>query len=249
MYFKNNDTHRIIKSVSYKARVEHYENVFFLRSYFAFISLYTLGAILGGLLMKKIIAILSLCAIMAFAEENKSKWIVDVGGGLATYSTLIDYALSMRQFDYDDGKISRPDEVGGGTNYAVANLGVRYQLAKMLEVGATTGYEYYSSKVNPVVDKNGIEKYTKTKDNHLIHLAAEAKIDWVTVFDHFQFYSRLGLGTVLNTNKVDDYNIDIEGLSGQISPLGVEYINKLGVYFEAGIGYRGFYSGGISYRF
>lgn len=222
---------------------------FFWGRYAKCISFYILSAILGGLLMKKIIAILSLCAIMAFAEENKSKWIVDVGGGFATYSLLIDYALTMRQFDYDDGKISLPDEVRGSTNYTVANLGVRYQLAKMLEVGATTGYEYYSSKVSPVVDKNGIEKYTKTKDNHLVHLAAEVKIDWVTVFDHVQFYSRLGLGAAMNINKVDDYNIDIEGLSGQISPLGVEYIDKLGVYFEAGIGYRGFYSGGISYRF
>lgn len=60
---------------------------------------------------------------------NKSKWIVDVGGGFVFWSSLIEFGLI--NFDSEDVE----DEVDGETNFVVVNLGVRYQFTKMLKLG------------------------------------------------------------------------------------------------------------------
>lgn len=195
--------------------------------------------------MKKIILLICLCCALAAAEENKHKWIVDVGGGFAFWSTFTDFGLGMRAFDSEEVE----DEIDGGTNCIVVNLGARYQLAKMLELGFATGYEYYASKVHPYHNEKGYLKYADIKDNHIVHLAVESKVDWVSFLDHVQIYSRLGLGGVLEITKVDDYEVGFGLPNFQFSPIGIEYVGTVGFYAEAGVGYRGLYSGGVSFRF
>lgn len=194
--------------------------------------------------MKKFLGVFLILVGVAFAEENEPKWVFDVGGGFAFYSSFTNFALGLKNFDhYEDEPL---DEIDGDCNMIVANMGTRYQLMQMLELGLTMGYEYYSSKVNPYENEKGFVKYADTKDNHIIHLAAEAKIDWIN-FSKIQFYSRVGAGVQFDVEKIDDYEMNLSRTL-QLSPIGIEYVNTVGFYTELGIGYRGLYSAGISFR-
>ena len=138
------------------------------------------------------------------------------------------------------------DEVDGETNFVVVNLGVRYQFTKMLELGIATGYEYFSSWVHPYYDKGDHLRYADLKDNHFVHLAVESKVDWFCFINHVQVYSRLGAGAIL---KEDDYEVKLGLPNFQFSPIGVEIVGPVGIYVERGVGYRGLFSGGLSFRF
>lgn len=176
--------------------------------------------------MRKILIFLCISFALCSAEEKSPKWILDVGANFATYASLIDH-----------------DDVGGNSNFTGANFGARYQIAKMIEVGIATGYEYYSSVIDP---EDG--SHSSVIDNHLIHIAAEGKFDWITFLDHIQLYSRLGLGVTINYHNDSRYDTEFEPvLQGTLA--GIEYINTVGCYVEFGAGYRGFFSGGLSVRF
>lgn len=176
--------------------------------------------------MRKILIFLCISFALCSAEEKSPKWILDVGANFATYASLINH-----------------DDVGGSSNFTGANFGARYQIAKMIEVGIATGYEYYSSVIDP---EDG--SHSSVIDNHLIHIAAEGKFDWITFLDHIQLYSRLGLGVTINYHNDSRYDTEFEPvLQGTLA--GIEYINTVGCYVEFGAGYRGFFSGGLSVRF
>lgn len=176
--------------------------------------------------MRKILILLCIGFALSSATEDKHKWILDVGANFATYASLFS-----------------SDEEDGSSNFTGVNFGTRYQLAKMVEVGIATGYEYYSSANDPAEGSHG-----SVIDNHLIHIAAEGKFDWITFFDHLQLYSRLGAGVTLNYHNNSRYDTEVEPvLQGTLA--GIEYINTVGCYVEFGAGYRGFFSGGLSVRF
>lgn len=176
--------------------------------------------------MRKILILLCIGFALCSAEEKSPKWILDVGANFATYASLFS-----------------SDEEDGSSNFTGVNFGARYQLAKMVEVGIATGYEYYSSANDPAEGSHG-----SVIDNHLIHIAAEGKFDWITFLDHIQLYSRLGLGVTINYHNDSRYDTEFEPvLQGTLA--GIEYINTVGCYVEFGAGYRGFFSGGLSVRF
>lgn len=176
--------------------------------------------------MRKILILFCIGFVLSSAQENKPKWIIDVGANFATYASLFS-----------------SDEEDGSSNFTGVNFGARYQLAKMVEVGVATGYEYYSSVIDPEDGSHG-----SVIDNHLIHIAAEGKFDWITFLDHIQLYSRLGLGVTINYHNDSRYDTEFEPvLQGTLA--GIEYINTVGCYVEFGAGYRGFFSGGLSVRF
>lgn len=176
--------------------------------------------------MRKILILFCIGFVLSSAQENKPKWIIDVGANFATYASLFS-----------------SDEEDGSSNFTGVNFGARYQLAKMVEVGIATGYEYYSSANDPAEGSHG-----SVIDNHLIHIAAEGKFDWITFLDHIQLYSRLGLGVTINYHNDSRYDTEFEPvLQGTLA--GIEYINTVGCYVEFGAGYRGFFSGGLSVRF
>lgn len=204
--------------------------------------------------MKKIrfaLTVLLGLSLTAFAEEAKPQehFVIDVGGGFATYSSLIILGGAMDDFDFcNNGKCDPPDEVDHETNYAVASLGARYIFTPHIEAGLATSYEYYSS-YESVCEGSVHEMYCQTGDfidHHLVHVAVEGKFNWFTLFDHFRPYSRVGVGALL---EFDDRLEKIWLTSVQLTPVGLEIpFPHVSVYAELGAGYRGFMSGGIALR-
>lgn len=190
-------------------------------------------------------------SLTAFAEETKPQehFVIDMGGGFATYSSLIVLDGAMDDFDYcNNRKCDPPDEVDHETNYAVASLGARYTFTPHIEAGLAASYEYYSS-YESVCEGTDREMYCKAGDfldHHLVHVAVEGKFNWFTLFDHFRPYSRVGVGALLEF----DSGLERVGLpSVQLTPVGLEFLFPyVSVYAELGAGYRGFMSGGIALR-
>jgi hypothetical protein len=195
-------------------------------------------------------ALLGLC-FTVFAEEAipQEHFVIDVGGGFATYSSLAVLGGAMKEFDYcNNGKCEPPDEVDYESNYAVASLGARYIFTPHIEAGLAASYEYYSS-YESVCEGTDHEMYCKAGDfldHHLVHVAVEGKFNWFTLFDHFRPYSRVGVGALL---EFDD-GLERVGLpSVQLTPVGLEFpFPYVSMYAELGAGYRGFMSGGIALR-
>ena len=193
-------------------------------------------------------------SLTAFAEEAKPQehFVIDVGGGFATYSSLIVLGGAMDDFDYcNNGKCDPPDEVDNETNYAVASLGARYIFTPHVEAGLAASYEYYSSyeSVCENVGYYGSEMYCTAGDfldHHLVHIAVEGKFNWFTLFDHFRPYSRVGIGNLLEF----DHRLEKIWLASvQLTPVGLEFpFPYISLYAELGAGYRGIMSGGIAFR-
>lgn len=105
-------------------------------------------------------------AAPAVAEdaEKQERFVIDVGGGFATYSSLTVLGGSLEDFDYcNNGKCDVPDEVDFETNYAVASLGARYIFTPHIEAGLAASYEYYSS-YESVCEGPDHEMYCKAGD-------------------------------------------------------------------------------------
>lgn len=203
--------------------------------------------------MKKCFVLIAafLLAAPAVAEdaEKQERFVIDVGGGFATYSSLAVLGGSLEDFDYcNNGKCDVPDEVDYESNYTVASLGARYVFTPHIEAGLAASYEYYSS-YESVCEGTDHEMYCRAGDfldHHLVHIAVEGKFNWFTLFDHFKPYSRVGVGALL---EFDD-GLESVGLpSVQLTPVGLEFLFPyVSVYAELGAGYRGFMSGGIAFR-
>lgn len=200
---------------------------------------------------KCFVLIAALFAVPALAGESipQERFVIDVGGGFATYSSLTVLSGLLEDFDYcNNGKCDVPDEVDFETNYAVASIGARYVFTPHIEAGLAASYEYYSS-YESVCEGTDHEMYCKAGDfldHHLIHIAVEGKFNWFTLFDHFRPYSRIGVGALLEF----DSGLESVGLpSVQLTPVGLEFLFPyVSVYAELGAGYRGFMSGGIAFR-
>ncbi|SHM43365.1 hypothetical protein SAMN05720472_1349 [Fibrobacter sp. UWR3] len=200
---------------------------------------------------KCFVLIAALFAVPALAGESipQERFVIDVGGGFATYSSLTVLGGSLEDFDYcNNGKCDVPDEVDYESNYTVASLGARYVFTPHIEAGLVASYEYYSS-YESVCEGTDHEMYCKADDfldHHLIHIAVEGKFNWFTLFDHFRPYSRIGVGALLEF----DSGLESVGLpSVQLTPVGLEFLFPyVSVYAELGAGYRGFMSGGIAFR-
>ncbi len=202
--------------------------------------------------MKKCFSLIAvLFAVPALAGESipQERFVIDVGGGFATYSSLTVLGGSLEDFDYcNNGKCDVPDEVDYESNYTVASLGARYVFTPHIEAGLAASYEYYSS-YESVCEGTDHEMYCRAGDfldHHLLHIAVEGKFNWFTLFDHFRPYSRTGVGALLEF----DSGLESVGLpSVQLTPVGLEFLFPyVSVYAELGAGYRGFMSGGIAFR-
>ena len=200
---------------------------------------------------KCFVLIAALFAVPALAGESipQERFVIDVGGGFATYSSLTVLSGLLEDFDYcNNGKCDVPDEVDYESNYTVASIGARYIFTPHIEAGLAASYEYYSS-YESVCEGTDHEMYCKADDfldHHLIHIAVEGKFNWFTLFDHFRPYSRIGVGALLEFDSV----LESVGLpSVQLTPVGLEFLFPyVSVYAELGAGYRGFMSGGIAFR-
>ena len=201
--------------------------------------------------MKKCFSLIAaLFAVPALAGESipQERFVIDVGGGFATYSSLIALSIDMQNWDSSDGVDEPADETHPELNYVVGSLGARYIFTPNIEAGIAASYEYYSS-YESVCEGTDHEMYCKAGDfldHHLLHIAVEGKFNWFTLFDFLRPYSRVGIGALL---EFDD-GLESVGLpSVQLTPVGLEFLFPyVSVYAELGAGYRGFMSGGIAFR-
>ena len=94
--------------------------------------------------MKKcFVLIAALFAVPALAGESipQERFVIDVGGGFATYSSLTVLGGSLEDFDYcNNGKCDVPDEADYETNYTVASIGARYIFTPHIEACLAASY-------------------------------------------------------------------------------------------------------------
>ena len=105
-------------------------------------------------------------AAPTIAEEAKTqeRFVIDVGGGFATYSSLTVLGGALEDFDYcNNGKCDAPNEVDYESNYTVASLGARYIFTPHIEAGLAASYEYYSS-YETVCEGTDHEMYCRAGD-------------------------------------------------------------------------------------
>ena len=192
-----------------------------------------------------------LLAAPAVAEDAKKqeRFAVDVGGGFATYSSLIALSIDMQNWDSSDGVDEPADETHPELNYVVGSLGARYIFTPNIEAGIAASYEYYSSFAQNCPEGKVPDSECSRGDfldHHLVHIALEGKFNWFTLFDILRPYSRIGIGTML------EFDSGLESVSlpsVQLTPVGLEFLFPyVSVYAELGAGYRGFMSGGIAFR-
>ena len=196
-----------------------------------------------------------LLILPAFAGEIKSheRFVVDVSGGGAFFSSLIAYGGDMREQDFEEGKKDAPDEVDYETNYAVGSIGARYFLYSRVEFGLVSSYEYYGSRENICSSKGKSDEVTCRAgdhiDHHLVHIAAEGKYNWFTFANRFRPYSRVGLGVILEIERGAESDVGFVMPSAHLTPMGIEILlSRVSLFVDYGWGYRGFLSGGVAFR-
>ena len=196
-----------------------------------------------------------LLAWPAFAGERKpqGRFVVDISGGGAFFSSLMAYGGDMREQDFEEGKKDAPDEVDYETNYLVGSIGARYQLYSRVELGLVSSYEYYGSRQNICPGPGKSDEVTCRAgghiDHHLVHIAAEGKFSWFTVANRIRPYSRAGLGVILEIERGAESEMGLVMPSAHLTPVGIEILlSRVSLFADYGWGYRGFLSGGIAFR-
>ena len=138
----------------------------------------------------------------------------------------------------------------------VFGLGYRYELNKRFNIGIDLGFAQVSSKIEDAIE---MKPYLKEKELNLMVLPT-------VEFIYFQrhLFSLYGSGAVgVNFCRHSESGLTEKGkrltqknstfstqLAYQINPLGVRVGNdRIGGFVEAGLGYKGFITAGISLGF
>jgi len=162
------------------------------------------------------------------------------------------------EFRIDYGRVSIPGFASGlgtvfGTAFAVSISGDSANKMSMKTTGAIA-LEYYRH-VNPHIALGGEfvwenitmtqEKQAKMTRTNYLTLLPGAKFEWFN-HNHFGMYSKVNAGA---DYSADGTNCKIS-FAFQASPIGLELGGKQFRWFaEAGLGFQGLLSTGLSYRF
>lgn len=177
-------------------------------------------------------------------DDTLKKHDLSAQYSLATTPELFDYSGVITE-DFMGTDLKRDNIRWSGAIYGT----YRYFFMKIMSVSATFGYNRIWSDL-----MNGDEKYGENiRDYYTV--AAEWNIHYLR-FEHFQMYSGGGLGLTFMYED-NSYYQRIEGATSEstIYPnfnftlVGVRFGGNLAVFMESGIGYKGFFTLGLSLQF
>lgn len=156
----------------------------------------------------------------SFAQKGKSE--VSVAYGLYSMYTFYN---------------GQPYDVSSGT----AMINYKYYLNKKVTLGMVIGYENISNWGSFLTfAPEATYAYYDNKDARIrVKMYGAASVG-LTVFEDFNIYRDLY-----------SYHRDESGakITGHVSPFGIRIGRKLGGFMEVGLGYKGLFNFGLSYRF
>lgn len=172
-----------------------------------------------------------------FAQERKHE--LTLGYGIGTTSEFVDAFSDVLVTGISGGHFKSDN----GSYTGSFHIGYKYGLTDRLWLGGTFLYE--SGKSDALVDDQRQGKF----NDYFYTLAAEARYNYLSK-EKFALYGLLGAGATLYHQK---YAPDHGGketdsqvhFNFQLTPLGIRYGGKWGVFAEAGFGYKGVISLGV----
>lgn len=166
------------------------------------------------------LTMVSLLPRTTFAQRGKSE--VSVAYGLYSIYSLVN---------------QRPYDVSSG----VGMINYKYYLTNRVTIGGVIGYENLSNWGSYfTVAPEATYSYYDNKDARIrVKMYGTASVG-LSVFDDFYVY-----------NDIYSHHRDESGakLTGHVSPFGIRIGRKLGGFLELGLGYKGLFNFGMSYRF
>lgn len=191
--------------------------------------------------MKKslLLILLSLLATGVFAQRNE----IRVGYGVLTSNRILSGQTKSFGLDFSDAKISDPSTTGA------ISLSYRMKMLSKFRFGITAGYESVTGKYS----------YTYLGDNHVDTgknrfwtMTADAQFSYLKLPSGIvELYWSASAGVGFNRQTIGDFGTHSRTrFAYQVVPLGISVgIPWVGVYAEAGFGYRGLLQLGAYVRF
>ncbi|WP_254413013.1 outer membrane beta-barrel protein [Dyadobacter diqingensis] len=122
--------------------------------------------------------------------------------------------------------------------------GYKYFVTDRIAVGAATGFNGHAHESNfRYTDFTGLEAQT---------LTVAGEVTWIYLKrPAIKLYATAGLGFYTMRASVDSYHsaTTTNGATAQITPIGIRFGKKLGVFTELGYGYKGILNTGFSIKF
>ncbi len=195
------------------------------------------------LYMKKIIIVCFILSILSqgmWAQERKHE--VSAGAGLFTTSEIIGVFSNVLATGLTGGLYSADESYSGAYH-----VNYKYRFTERFSFGGTALYEHADATA-----KTNNEVYGKYKNNYYT-LAAEMDYRYLNN-DYLKLYGTLGAGATLYTQKyvpnTGDTDTDkMVHFNFQITPIGIKFGKTIGVFAEAGFGYKGILSAGLFANF
>lgn len=192
--------------------------------------------------MKLVVTIiLSMVTVLAQAQVSQGQHEVSASYGVFSAQQWINSSWGG-----SGGQLVRD----AGPNYF---LTYRYYLGGRFSLGLTAGKQKFSGVYE---DDDGKILHRFTFDYTTV--AAECFLNYLNRH-HFRFYSFLGLGCSVHTEKYDHFapntvdssrfNRTRTGFNFQYVPLGLSFGGRLAAFVELGFGYKGLVNAGLSFRF
>ena len=194
--------------------------------------------------MKKIIIAALFIVTLPFglsAQVNRHE--INAGVGLFTTSEIVDIFADVLTTGLTNGAYRSSNSTYTGAFH----LGYKYRLSDRISAGATVLYEH--SKSDALLND---EEKGEFKNNYYT-LAAEMDYRYLSK-GNLSLYGTLGAGATLYAQKYAANNGDKDSndtvhFNFQVTPIGIKYGSKIGVFMEAGFGYKGILSAGAFIRF
>ncbi|MBC7554493.1 MAG: hypothetical protein H7257_10985 [Taibaiella sp.] len=170
---------------------------------------------------------LSMISFMPISHAQKGKSEISVAYGYYSAYSIVDHATNTNPaFSNSSG---------------VGMLNYKYYLTKKVTIGMGFGYENISSwgSFLSFTPEFTYTYYDDPSNRIRVKFYGGASVG-LTVFDDLFVY-----------NNPYSYHTDESGvkLTGHVTPFGMRIGRKLGGFMELGLGYKGLFNFGMSYRF
>ena len=215
--------------------------------------------------MKKLILSFAITCLAAGAYAQKSE--INISYGYATREMILNGFGAIPYKNYSSGRdgflnddiAARAFDVGeraiyygGKKRTGAIFVTYRLQLIKVLSVGLAVGYEkeWANLQVSDPVVRNLVK--VGIYERRAITVAPEVQVTYKRL-PLVAMYGNVGMGITFINEKIEGNRgtqiIRRDYYAFQLTPFGIRVGKKLAGFAEAGYGYKGAISLGLSYRF
>lgn len=190
-----------------------------------------------------VIAILISNAAMAqLPSINKQEVRIGYSDGLPFRATtfLVDIFSACFSAELNNYGIEDID----ARNTGFFEAGYRYQISRRFKVGADISFMNAQLTIHTNDPAN---KISKTSTQYLLFLPG-GQFSYVKR-PRLDFYASASAGIIAVWSKDEDQLRNNVGAAFQVNPVGLRVGGRMAGFIEAGFGYKGILTGGISYRF